>query len=222
MTTQHNPTVPHRSNPLQVRVTARILLLRHSQSWSLHWMFPLADVLNLHTSIFFPTLHSTLLCTRSFHFIFPPNRLRWQPFLGMPSSIRCSSFRRLIWSSSQLSWCDTRALRMVLRLVSLGYTPSSLAFWPSLGFETSCRRCSSYTAQSCVPVPSPFVCLMDWECSCAWGSKLRTIFLQDAFDGRGRSLRSGGAYDSRAAHQRGQESDTQFTDRNNVTVYSVL
>ena len=73
-----------------------------------------------------------------------------------------------------------------------------------------------------VPVPSPFVCLTDWECSCAWGSKLRTIFLLEAFDGRGRSLRSGGAYDSRAARQRGQESDTQFTDRNTVTVYSVL
>ena len=29
----------------------------------------------------------------------------------------------------------------------------------------------------------------------------------------GRSLRSGGAYDSRAARQRGQESDTRFTDR---------
>ena len=38
----------------------------------------------------------------------------------------------------------------------------------------------------------------------------------------GRSLRSGGAYDSRAARQGNQESDTQFTDRNNVTVYHVL
>ena len=38
----------------------------------------------------------------------------------------------------------------------------------------------------------------------------------------GRSLQSGGAYDSRAARQRSQESDTQFTDRNNVTVYCVL
>ena len=67
--------------------------------------------------------------------------------LGMPSSIRCSDFCWLIWSSSQQSWCDMHALRMVLLLVSLGYTPSSLAFWPSLGFETSCRGCSSYTAQ---------------------------------------------------------------------------
>ena len=50
-------------------------------------------------------------------------------------------------SSSQQSWCNTRALRMVLRLVSLGYTPSSLAFWPSLSFETSCHGCPSYTAQ---------------------------------------------------------------------------
>ena len=38
----------------------------------------------------------------------------------------------------------------------------------------------------------------------------------------GRSLRSGGAYDSRAARQGNQESDTQFTDRNNVTAYHVL
>ena len=189
MTTQHNPTVLHRSNPLQVCLTARILLLRHSQIWSLHWMFPLAYILNLHTSSFFPNLHSILLCTRSYRSTMPPNRLRWQPFLGMPSSIRCSSFRRLIWSSSQLSWCDMRALRMILRLVSLGYTPSSLAFWPSLGSETSCRGCSSYTAQSRIPVPSPFVCLTDWECSCAWGSKLRTIFLLEVFDKRGRSLR---------------------------------
>ena len=38
----------------------------------------------------------------------------------------------------------------------------------------------------------------------------------------GRLLRSGGAYDSRAARQGNQESDTQFSDRNNVTVYHVL
>ena len=74
MITQHNPTVPRRSNLLQVRLTARILLLRHSQNWSLRWMFPLADALNLHTSILFPNQHSTLLCTRSYRFIFPPNR----------------------------------------------------------------------------------------------------------------------------------------------------
>ena len=124
----------------------------------------------------------------------------------------------VVQSSSQLSWCDTRARRMVLRLVSLGYTPSSLAFWPSLGSKTSCRGCPSYTAQPRVPMPSPFVCLTDWGCSCAWGSKLRTIVLLEAFDGRGRSLRSGGAYDSRAARQRGQESDTQFTDRESYSV----
>ena len=87
MTTQHNPTVPRRSNPLQIRVTARILPLRHSQIWSLHWMFPLVYVLNLHTSSFFPNLHSVLLCTRSYRSTMPPNRLQWQPFLGMPSSI---------------------------------------------------------------------------------------------------------------------------------------
>ena len=38
----------------------------------------------------------------------------------------------------------------------------------------------------------------------------------------GRSLRSGGAYDSRAARQGNQKSDTQFTDRNDVTAYHVL
>ena len=48
-----------------------------------------------------------------------------------------------------------------------------------------CRGCSLYTAQSRVPMPSPFVCLTDWKCSCAWGSKLQTIFLLEAFDGRG-------------------------------------
>ena len=145
------------------------------------------------------------------------------------ASLLCPPFKWLdmclppvVKSSSQQSWCDTHALRMVLRLVSLGYTPLSLAFWPLLGFETSCHGCSSYIAQSRIPVPSPFVCLTDWECSCTWGSKLRTIFLLEAFDGRGRSLQSGGAYDSRAARQRGQESDTQCTDRNNVIVYSVL
>ena len=150
-------------------------------------MFPLVDALNLHTSIFFPTLHFTLLCTRSYRSIFPPNRLCWQSFWGCRLQSDSSNFRRLIWSSSQLSWCDMRALRMVLQLVSFGYTPSSLAFWPSLSSETRCRRCSSYTAQSRVPVPSPFVCLTDWGCSYAWGSKLRTIFLLEAFDGRGQS-----------------------------------
>ena len=43
----------------------------------------------------------------------------------------------------------------------------------------------SYTAQSHGPMPSPFVCLADWGCSCVWGSKLRTIVLREAFDGRG-------------------------------------
>ena len=36
--------------------------------------------------------------------------------LGTPSSIRCLNFRRLIWSSSQLSRGDTRAPAMVLHL----------------------------------------------------------------------------------------------------------
>ena len=53
----------------------------------------------------------------------------------------------VVKSSSQQSWCNTCALRIVFRLVFLGYTPSSLAFWPSLGSETSCRGCSLYTAQ---------------------------------------------------------------------------
>ena len=80
ITTQHNPTVPRRSNPLQVHLTARFLPLRHSQNWSLQWMFPLADALYLHTSILFPNQHSTLLCTRSYHSRFPPNRLYWRSF----------------------------------------------------------------------------------------------------------------------------------------------
>ena len=50
---------------------------------------------------------------------------------------------------------------------SLGYTSFVAAFWPSLGSETRCRGCPSYTAQSRVPAPSPFVCLADWWCSCA-------------------------------------------------------
>ena len=172
MTTQQNLTVPRRKNPLQVRLTTRISSLRHSTNWSLRWMFPLANVFNLHTRILFPNLHSILLCTRFRHSTMSPNRLRWQLFLGMPPSMHCPIFRRLIWSSSQLSWCNTRARKMVLRLVSLGYTPSSLTFWPSLGSETRYRGCPSYTAQSRGPMPSPFVCLADWGCSCAWGSKL--------------------------------------------------
>ena len=80
MTTQHNLTVPRRKNPLQVRLTARISSLRHSTNWSLRWMFPLADVFNLHTRIRFPNLHSTLLCTHSYRFLFPPNQLYWRPF----------------------------------------------------------------------------------------------------------------------------------------------
>ena len=167
MTTQHNSTVPHRKNPLQVRLTARILSLRHSK--------------NLVTALDFSTrrrsqpshkfvlsqsaTYTPLRTVLSFYNVTKPATMATRS--GMPSSIRCLSFRRLIWSSSQLSWCDTRARRMVLRLVSLGYTPSSLTFWPSLGFETRCRGCPSYTAQSRVPAPSPFVCLADWWCSCA-------------------------------------------------------
>ena len=49
----------------------------------------------------------------------------------------------------------------------------------------------------------------------------QSFFWKRSTDG-GDRLRSGGAYDSRTARQRGQESDTQFTDRNNATVYSVL
>ena len=222
MTMQHNSTVPRRKNPLHNYLTARISSLRHSKN--------LVTALDFstrrrsrpsHKFVFsqfatYTPLHTVL---SSYNVTKPATMATLS---GMPSSIRRSSFRRLIESSSQLSWCDTRARRMVLRLVSLGYTPSSLAFWPSLGFETRCRGCPSYTAQSRVPAPSPFVCLTVWKCSCAWGSKLRTNLLLEAFDGRRQSLQSGGAYDSRAARQRGQESDTQFTDRNNVTVYRVL
>ena len=140
----------------------------------------------------------------------------------MPSSIQCSNFRRLIWSSSQLSWCNTRALRMVLRLVFLGYTPSSLAFCPLLGFETSCRGCSSYTAQpasQCLHRSS--ISRIGNVAARGVASCEQSFFWKRSTD-RGDRLRSGRAYDSCAARQRGQESDTQFTDRNNVTVYSVL
>ena len=213
MTTQHNSTVPRRKNPLKVRLTARILSLRHSKN--------LVTALDFstrrrsqpsHKFVFSQSATYTPLHTvPSFYNVTKPAMMA--TLSGMPSSIQRLVFRRLIGSSSQLSWCDTRVRRMVLWLVSLGYTPSSLAFWPSLGFETRCRGCHSYTAQSRVPAPSPFVCLTVWKCSCAWGSKLRTNFLLEAFDRRRRSLRSSGAYDSCAARQRGQESDTQFTDR---------
>ena len=144
---QHNPILPRHSNPLQICVTARYLPLRHSQN--------LVTALDVSTRrrpqpshkfvLFKFALYTPFLTVLSFYKSTKPALMA--TLLGMPSSTRGSIFCRLIWSSSQQSWCDTRALGMVLLLVSLGYTPSSLAFWPSLGFETSCRGCSSYTAQ---------------------------------------------------------------------------
>ena len=49
----------------------------------------------------------------------------------------------------------------------------------------------------------------------------QSFFGKRSTDG-GDRLRSGGAYDSRAARQGNQKSDTQFTDRNDVTAYHVL
>ena len=161
MTTQHNLTVPCRKNPLQVRLTARISSLRHSTNWSLldfstRRCFQPSHTFALSQSALYASLHTVL------SFSLSTKLAILAILLGMPSSICCSIFHRLIGSSSQLSWCDTCAHRMVLRLVSVGHTPSSLAFWPSLGSETSCRGCSLITAQSRVPMPSPYVCLADW------------------------------------------------------------
>ena len=152
MTTQHNLIVPRRKNPLQIHLTARISSLHYSTNWS-----PALDVStrqcfqpshkdSLSKFALYASLHTLL----SFSLSTKPAILA--TLLGMPSSVCCSFFRRLIGSSSQLFWCDTRALRMVLRLVPFGHTPSSLTFWPSLGFETRCRGCPSYTAQSRVPM----------------------------------------------------------------------
>ena len=116
MNTQQNSTLPRRLIPLQTCVIARILVLRHSQN----------SVVALDVSTgrrsqplrkFF--LSNSTLYTPSHTFLsfkIPPNRLRWQPFLGMLSSKCCSIFRRLNRSSSQLSRGDTRAPVMVLRL----------------------------------------------------------------------------------------------------------
>ena len=222
MTTPHNSAVPRRKNPLHSSSHCKNFVAA-----SLDKLVTTLDVSNrrrsrpshkfvLSQSALYALLH-TLLSS-----MFPPNRLYWQPFLGMPSSICFSIFRRLVRSSSQLSWCDTHARRMVLRLVPSATLPSSLAFWPSLDSETRCRGCPSYTAQS--RVPSAFAVRL------SRGLVVQLRVRQQAANNRslgsvrrtGRSLRSGGAYDSRAARQGNQESDTQFTDRNNVTVYSVL
>ena len=116
MTTQHNPTLPRCSIPLQTCVTARNLPLRHSQNLvtaldvstcqrpqPLHKFF-------LSKSALYTPLHTFL----SFYDSTKPATMA--TLLGMLSSIRCSNFRRLNWSSSQLSRGDTRAPAMVLRL----------------------------------------------------------------------------------------------------------
>ena len=71
------------------------------------------------------------------------------------------------------------------------------------------------SVHSTIPRPNAFAVRL----SC--GSVMQLRVRQQAANNRssgsvrrtGRSLRSGRAYDSRAARQRGQESDTQFTDR---------
>ena len=147
MSTQHNLILPRRSNPLQICVPARNLPLRHSQN-----LVTALDVSTRRCSqpldkffLFKFALYTPFLTVLSFYKSTKPASMA--TLLGMPSLIQGLNFRRLIWSSSQQSWCNMRALRMVLRLVFLSYTPSSLSFWPSLGSETSCRGGSSFTAQ---------------------------------------------------------------------------
>ena len=94
-----------------------------------------------------PLFRARFHYTHSFHYFDYTTRLALASLLCPPFKWLDMCLPPVVKSSSQQSWCDTRALRMVLRLVSLGYTPSSLAFWPLLGSETSCRGCSSYTAQ---------------------------------------------------------------------------
>ena len=104
----------------------------------------------------------------------------------------------------------------------LGYTPSSLAFWPSLGFETSCRGCSSYTAQpasQCLHRSS--VSRIGNAAARGAASCEQSFFWKRSMDGGNRCKAA--EHTIHVQHvQRGQESDTQFTDRNNITVYSVL
>ena len=167
MTTPHNSAVPRRKNPLHSSshcknfVAASLDKLVIALDFSTRRCFQPSHKFVLPQSALYASLDTLL----SFYNVTKPAILA--TLLGMPSSICFSIFRRLVRSSSQLSWCDTRARRMVLRLVPSATLPSSLAFWPSLGSETRCRGCPSYTAQSRVPAPSPFVCLADWWCSCA-------------------------------------------------------
>ena len=116
MTTQHNPTLLCRSIPLQTCVTTRNLPLRHSQN-----LVTALDVFTcrrpqpsckffLSKSALYTPSHTFL----SFYDFTKPATMA--TLLGMPSSIQCSNFRRLNWSSSQLSRGDTRAPTMVLRL----------------------------------------------------------------------------------------------------------
>ena len=162
MTTQHNLIVPRRkksassSSHCKNFVTASLDKLVTALDVSTPRCSQPSHKDSLSKSALYASLHTLLSLSLSTK----PAILA--TLLGMPSSICCSFFRRLIGSSSQLFWCDTRALKMVLQLVPFGHTPSSLTFWPSLGFETRCHGCPSYTAQSRVPAPSPFVCLADW------------------------------------------------------------
>ena len=105
---------------------------------------------------------------------------------------------------------------------SLGYTPSSLAFLAVARLRNQMSRVPF--VHGTIPRPSAFAVRL------SRGLVMQLRVRQQAANNRslgsvrrtGRSLRSGGAYDSRAARQGNQESDTQFTDRNNVTVYHVL
>ena len=202
MTTQHNPTLLH-----VVQIRFKFVSLQEicccvtRKTWSLHWMFlhhsPM--LLNLHTSSFLSNLHSTLLCTRScsFYNSTKPASMA-NPFgdavfntmlelLPVDLVFLAAILVRYACTQDGTPACFPRLHSFVARFLAIARLRNQLSW---VLFVHSTTR---------VPVPSPFVCLTDWECSCAWGSKLRTIFLLEAFDGWGRSLQSSGAYDSRAA-----------------------
>ena len=221
MTTQHNLTVPRRKNPLQVRLTARISSLRHSTNWSLRWIFPLVDVFNLHTSSFFLNLHSTLFCTHSYRLCFHQTGYIGNPFgdavlnllLDLPPVDRV--FLTAILVRYACTQDGTPAC-------SLGYTSFVARFLAVAWLRNQMSRV--LFDHSTIPRPNAFAVRL------SRGLVMQLRVRQQAANNRssgsvrrtGRSLRSGGAYDSRAARQGNQESDTQFTDRNNVTAYHVL
>ena len=111
---------------------------------------------------------------------------------------------------------------MVLWLVSLGYTPSLLAFWPSLGFKTRCRGCPSYTAQSASQrLHRSSVSRFGNAAARGAASCGQTFFWKRSTDGGDRC--EAAERTIHVQHVKGARSQTHNSQTgNNVTVYNVL